>query len=131
MIKNYQDLAVWQRAYQLCFTAYKATKGFPKEEQYGLISHIRRTAVSVPSNIAEGHGHKSGAAYLQFLYVAYGSICELETQILLAVKLKYSEDGSLNIILEDIGDVERMLKGLIRSLKIPRPLEPSAPGPLL
>lgn len=130
MIKNYKDLTVWQRAYQLCLTVYNATKEFPKEERYGLISQIRRAAVSLPSNIAEGNGRKSRTEYIQFLYIAYGSICELETQILLAGDLNYAGKESLKTVMKDIGDVERMLKGLIKSLKNPRPLEPSAPGTL-
>lgn len=124
MIKNYKDLTVWQRAYQLCLTVYNATKEFPKEERYGLISQIRRAAVSLPSNIAEGNGRKSRTEYIQFLYIAYGSICELETQILLAGDLNYAGKESLKTVMKDIGDVERMLKGLIKSLKNPRPLEP-------
>ena len=124
MIKNYKDLTVWKRAYQLCLTVYSATKEFPREERYGLISQIRRAAVSIPGNIAEGHGRKSKAEYIQFLYVAYGSICELETQVMLADDLKYAGEGSLRRVQEDIGDVERMLKGLIKSLKNPLPLDP-------
>ncbi len=130
MIKSYKDLTVWQRAYQLCLAVYKVTKEFPKEEQYWLISQIRRAAVSVPSNIAEGHGRKTRVEYIHFLYVAYGSICELETQVLLTEDLNYVGNGSLESVKNDIGDVERMLNGLIMSLKAPRPLAPPAPGPL-
>jgi four helix bundle protein len=103
MIKNYKDLIVWQKAYQLCLDVYMATKNIPKEERFGLISQIRRAAVSVSSNIAEGHGRKSKAEYIQFSYIAYGSICELETQILLADDLKYAKDGSLRTVHENIG----------------------------
>jgi four helix bundle protein len=123
MIKSYKDLIVWQKAYQLCLDVYRSTKFFPKEERYGLISQIRRSAVSVPSNIAEGHGRKSKAEYIQFLYIAYGSICELETQILLADDLHFTKDESLRRVQENLGDVERLLKALIKSLRNPRPLE--------
>ena len=87
MLKNYKELKVWQRSYQLCLEIYGITKGFPKEERYGLSSQIRRAAVSVPSNIAEGYGRKTTPEYIRFLYIAYGSNCELETQILLSKDL--------------------------------------------
>ena len=83
MLKNYKELKVWQRSYQLCLEIYGITKRFPKEERYGLSSQIRRAAVSVPSNTAEGYGRKTTPGYIRFLYIAYGSNCELETQILL------------------------------------------------
>ena len=117
MLKNYKELKVWQRSYQLCLDIYKITKGFPKEERYGLTSQIRRAAVSVPSNIAEGYGRKTTPEYIRFLYIAYGSNCELETQILLSGDLGYIETGKLEILKEGIGEVERMLKALIKSLK--------------
>ncbi len=116
-IRSYKDLTVWQKAYQLCLDIYKVTKRFPKEEVYGLTSQIRRSAVSVPSNIAEGYGRRTRPAYIQFLNIAYGSVCELETQMLLSKDLAYMNDGKLKEIINDIGDVERMLTGLIKSLK--------------
>jgi four helix bundle protein len=79
MLKNYRDLKVWQKSYRLCLDLYRKTKKFPKEERYGLSSQIRRSAVSIPSNIAEGYGRKTTADYLRSLYIAYGSVCELET----------------------------------------------------
>jgi four helix bundle protein len=82
MLKNYKDLKVWEKAYKLCITIYKIIKDFPKEERYGLTSQIRRAAVSVPSNIAEGYGRKTTQDYIRSLYIAYGSHCELETQTL-------------------------------------------------
>lgn len=117
MLKNYKELNVWQSAYQLCLAIYKATKDFPKEELYGLTSQIRRSAVSVPSNIAEGYGRKTTREYIQALYIAYGSICELETQILLSGDLGYIKTENLGKLKKDIGDVERMLMGLIKSLE--------------
>ena len=89
MLKNYKELKVWQKAYQLCIMIYKITKHFPKEEQYGLTTQIRRSAVSVPSNIAEGYDRKTTQAYIQSLYIAYGSHCELESQIMLSKDLAY------------------------------------------
>lgn len=118
MLKNYRDLKVWQKSYQLCLEIYKATKEFPKEERYGLRSQIRRAAVSVPSNIAEGYGRKTTQDYIRFLYVAYGSNCELETQLLLAGDLGYIKTvEQLKKLGADIGEVERMLKALIKSLE--------------
>ena len=120
MLKNYKELKVWQKAYELSLEVYKSTKQFPKDEVYGLISQIRRAAVSVPSNIAEGYGRKTTREYIHSLYVAYGSLCELETQILISRDLNYVEPEIFGKLQEDIGDVERMLKGLIKSLsKIP------------
>ncbi len=117
MLKNYKELKVWQRAYKLCLEIYRITKGFPKDERYGLTSQIRRAAVSVPSNIAEGYGRKTTPEYIRFLYIAYGSNCELETQTLLSGDLGYIETGRLEILLGSIEEVERMLKALIKSLE--------------
>ena len=116
-LKNYKDLKVWQRSYQLCLEVYKITKEFPDEEKYGLTSQLRRAAVSVPSNISEGYGRKTTPEYIQFLYIAYGSICEMETQILLSGDLGYISTGKLAMLNEGIQEVERMLKALIRSLE--------------
>jgi four helix bundle protein len=118
MLKNYKELKVWQKSYQLCIETYTITKAFPKDERYGLTSQIRRAAVSVPSNIAEGYGRKTTPEYMRSLYIAYGSNCELETQILLSGDLGYIKDKDINKkLLEKIGEVERMLKALIKSLK--------------
>ena len=76
MLKNYKELKVWQRAYQLCLEVYRITKGFPKQEEYGLTSQMRRAAMSIPCNIAEGYGRKTTPEYMRSLYIAYGSICE-------------------------------------------------------
>jgi len=120
MLKNYKELIVWQKSYHLCLEIYKLTKGFPKEEIYGLSSQIRRAAISVPCNIAEGYGRKTTLDYIRFLYIAYGSICELETQMLLSGDLGYIETDKLKILLDGMGEVERMLKALIKSLEIKR-----------
>jgi four helix bundle protein len=120
MLKNYRDLNVWQRAYRLCLEIYKATKTFPKDEQYNLTSQIRRAAVSIPSNIAEGYGRKTTPDYIRSLYISYGSICELETQIMIAGDLEYISWEIMVNIQEDIREVERMLKALIKSLESKR-----------
>jgi len=84
VLKNYKELKVWQKSYKLCLEIYRITAKFPKEERYGLTSQIRRSVVSIPSNIAEGYRRKTTRDYIRMLYISYGSICELETQILLA-----------------------------------------------
>jgi len=117
MLKNYKELRVWQKAYQLCIEVYRITKTFPKEEVYGLTSQVRRAAVSVPSNIAEGYGRRTAGEYIQALYVAYGSNCELETQILLSGDLGFIKGEHLDKLQKGLGDVERLLKALIKSLE--------------
>lgn len=116
MLKNFKELKVWQKAYQLCLEIYRVTRKFPKEEIYGLTSQVRRSAVSIPSNIAEGYGRKTTREYIQSLYIAYGSNCELETQILSSGDLGFIGKEDLLGLQKEIGDVERMLKGLINSL---------------
>ena len=117
MLKNYKDLKVWQKSYELCLKIYRLTAKFPKEERYGLTSQIRRAAVSIPSNIVEGYGRKTTADYLRFLYIAYGSICELETQLLLSGDLNYVNQEYLESLKDGTEEVERMLKAMIKSLE--------------
>ncbi len=117
MLKNYKELIVWKKSYALCLDIYRITGKFPKEEKFTLVSQVRRSAVSVPSNIAEGYGRKTTADYIRFLYIAYGSLCELETQIMLSGDLNYLEGSNLVDLKTDIAEVERMLKALIRSLE--------------
>jgi four helix bundle protein len=123
MLKNYKELKVWKKSYELCLEIYRITAKFPKEEKYGLTSQIRRSAVSIPSNIAEGYGRKTTSDYVRLLYISYGSVCELETQILLAGDLNLIENDELGTIKEDIAEIERMLKALIKSLEN-KPLNP-------
>ena len=96
---------------------YKVSKRFPKDEVYGLTSQIRRSAVSIASNIAEGYGRKTTTDYVRFLYIAYGSVCEMETQTMLCGDLGYVGKERLQELTEEIGEVERMLKALIKSLE--------------
>ena len=117
MLKNYKELKVWRKSYKLCLEVYRITARFPKEERYGLISQIRRSVVSVPSNIAEGYGRRTTADYIRMLYISYGSVCELETQILLAGDLDFIKQDELGALKVDIAEVERMLKALINSLE--------------
>lgn len=117
MLKSFKDLKVWQKAYQLCLGMYKVTGSFPADEKFGLTSQMRRAAVSIPSNIAEGYGRKTIPDYVRCLYIAYGSTCELETQTLLSGDLKYLNDNKKESLLERINEVERMLMALIKSLE--------------
>lgn len=117
MLKSYKDLIVWKKSYELCLVIYKVTKKFPSEERYGLTSQIRRSVISIPSNIAEGYGRKTKPDYIRALYIAYGSTCELETQILLARDLDLIKTGEIKKIEEDIREIEIMLKALIKALE--------------
>ncbi|MCB2149576.1 MAG: four helix bundle protein [Deltaproteobacteria bacterium] len=117
MLKNYKELKVWQKSYTLCLDVYRITRIFPKEEIYGITSQLRRSAVSIPSNIAEGYGRKTTADYIRFLYIAYGSLCELETQVMLTGDLNYLDDVKLEGLKANISEAERMLKALISSLE--------------
>jgi len=117
MLRNYKELKVWQKSYKLCLEIYRETNVFPKNEGFGLTSQMRRSALSIPSNIAEGYGRKTTPEYLRSLYIAYGSTCELETQLLLSGDLGYLDKESLSGLHRDIGEVERMLKALIKSLE--------------
>ena len=117
MLKSFKELKLWQKAYQLCLEIYKNTKRFPTEEKYGLSSQMRRAAISVPSNIAEGYGRKTIPDYVRCLYIAYGSTCELETQILLSGDLKFLTEDTQSSLVERIKEVERMLMALIKSLE--------------
>ncbi|MBH0177201.1 MAG: four helix bundle protein [Nitrospira sp.] len=111
---THKDLAVWKKAMELATQVYSLTSQFPKEEMYGLTSQMRRSAVSIPSNIAEGAARHSRKEFIQFLHVASGSVAELETQLLLASRIGYLPT---DIILTHTEEVRKMLLGLLRSLK--------------
>ena len=115
MKKDFKQLIVWQKAMEMVTQIYKETRAFPKEEIYGLTSQIRRSAVSIPSNIAEGQGRHTKGEFVQFLGIAKGSLCEFETQILIAQNLEYLP--AISSILETVSEVGRLLNGLLNSLK--------------
>jgi four helix bundle protein len=117
MLKNYRELHVWQKSYKFCLEIYAETRTFPKEEKYGLTAQMRRAAVSIPSNIAEGYGRKTTQQYLQGLYLSYGSLCEIETQLLICRDLDYINTDSYHSLQSSLTEIERMLKALIRSLE--------------
>jgi len=104
--KSFKDLIVWQKAYRLVLEVYKITKDFPKSETYGLAQQMRRAAVSLPSNIAEGYGRRHKTEYKQFLSIAYGSLLELETQHLLSVDLGYTKKSDIiENLLKEVGSM--------------------------
>jgi four helix bundle protein len=117
MASTYRELTAWQKAFSLCLDTYRVTRQFPKAEAYGLAAQMRRAAVSIPSNIAEGFGRRTTPDFLRSLYIAYGSICELHTQIMLAAELGYLKQGESDSLLQSSGDVERLTKAFIRSLE--------------
>jgi four helix bundle protein len=116
-IRSHRDLVAWQQAYALGLAIYPATSSFPDTERFGLATQLRRCAVSVASNIAEGYGRGSTHDYLRFLRIARGSLCELDTQLQFASDLGYlaSTDGQSLAML--IQNTERVLAGLIRSIE--------------
>lgn len=116
-IKNYRDLAVWQRGMEMALLVYQATKAFPDDERFGLTSQLRRAAVSVPANIAEGHARSSTKDYLRFISIAIGSLAETATFIELAGRLNYGNVEELRKIFEMTNDERRMLRALQKSLR--------------
>jgi four helix bundle protein len=114
---NYKELKVWQKARELVKFIYKLTSKFPKEEIYSLTSQVRRSVISIPSNIAEGAGHTSRKEFTRFLQIAYASTCELDTQIILSSDLNFVSQDNLNTSSNLIEELQKMLNGLIKSLK--------------
>ena len=112
-----KDLVVWQKAMDLVVAIYRLTQSFPKIESYGLASQIQRAAVSIPSNIAEGHGLKQILPYLRHLAIASGSLAELETQLEISVRLGYVAPDDTALVAHQANEVGRMLTGLRRSLR--------------
>jgi len=115
-MNNYKDLKVWQKSVDLTVRVYEATKAFPREEMYGLTSQARRSAVSVPSNIAEGSGRNTKNDFRNFLGISYGSSCELETQLIIANRINYLSDNELKLFQNEIEEIQRMNWSLRKSL---------------
>lgn len=122
-VRNYTELQTWRDAMDLAEAVYVATRKYPKEELYGLTAQTRRSAVSIPSNIAEGQGRGSTRDFVRFLTVARGSLCELETQLRLGARLHYVDNASVETLLERSATVGRLLNGLIRSVAPPSDTE--------
>jgi four helix bundle protein len=114
---SFQDLRIWQEAMGLTLEIYRATSGFPKHEIYGLTSQMRRAAVSVPSNIAEGKGHRSDPEFVRFLFHARGSLLELQTQLLIARRLQYLSEEKANELCRTGEGIGRGLNALINRFR--------------
>lgn len=115
-IAGYQELLVWQRSMDLVEKVYRFTATLPSSEQWGLVAQMRRAAVSVPSNIAEGYGRQATGEYRHHLSIGRGSLLELETQILLSVRLKYLKSEDTYSVLKEIAEISRMLATLVAKL---------------
>ena len=115
-VNNYRDLKVWQMAMMLTEDIYRATESFPSRETYALANQLQRAAVSIPSNIAEGHARSSTKDYLRFVSISQGSLAEAETQLELAHRLGYIPQAELLCLLEQTNEVGRMLHGLRSAL---------------
>jgi len=116
-MSHFRKILVWQKSITLVTKIYKATSAFPKEEMFGLTSQIRRSSVSIPSNIAEGSGREGTKDFLRFLYISLGSIFEMQTQLEIAKNIIYINEAEFNLLYEDSREIERMLASLIRKLK--------------
>lgn len=114
---GYKDLIAWKKGMELVAAIYDATDGFPSHEMYGLVSQLRRAAVSVPSNVAEGKAHYSNRDFVRFLRHARGSLAEIETQILIAGQRKYLAAERTSQICQQLDELGRILSGLIHSLQ--------------
>ncbi len=117
-MNNYKDLKLWEKSVDLAVKIYEATASFPKEEIYGLTSQIKRSAVSIPSNIAEGAGRNSKKDFNNFLGISTGSSCELDTQLIIANRVGFLEGSLLQVLQSDITEIQKMNWALKRSLKL-------------
>ncbi|NEO98252.1 MAG: four helix bundle protein [Symploca sp. SIO2E9] len=116
-INNFKDLKIWQTGMYIAEKCYFLTKIFPKDELYGMVQQIRRAAVSIPANIAEGYGRRSTAEYIRFLNIAQGSINELETHIILSSRVGLSKPTDIEFIISLLTQESRMIIALIKKLK--------------
>lgn len=117
-MNNYKELKIWQKSVDLAVRIYEVTKDFPREELYGLTSQIRRSAVSIPSNIAEGAGRNTKKDFNNFLGISNGSSCELETQLIISQRVNFMEQAILESIQHDIKEIQKMNWSLKRSLNL-------------
>jgi four helix bundle protein len=118
-MNSYKELEVWQKSMDLCMLIYQATNHFPQDEKYSLTSQMRRSAVSIPSNIAEGWGRNNKKEYIQFLRISRGSCLELETQVELSFRLKYLDEKSSADIQHSLESILMMMNKLISRLRQP------------
>lgn len=120
MGKPHYRLEVWKRSMQLVTEIYSITAQFPDEEKFGLVSQMRRAAVSIPSNIAEGAARNSRKEFINFLHIAQGSTAELETQLFIAGELNFIDSAHKERLLKEIDEISKMIIGLQRSLRSPK-----------
>jgi S23 ribosomal protein. len=114
-MKTHKDLDVWNQSMDLVVDVYTLTKKFPKEEIYSLTSQLRRAAISIPSNVSEGAARKNRKEFIQFLYIALGSLAEVETQVFIAQRLNYAHD--IDLLIQKVTAIKQMINGLIRYLR--------------
>ncbi|NOY47956.1 MAG: four helix bundle protein [Chlorobi bacterium] len=114
---TYRKLSIWQKSMSLVTEIYSEVKIFPSDELFALTSQIKRSAVSIPSNIAEGYGRTGTKDYLRFLNIALSSLFELQTQLEIAYNLKFLKENNFNKLYEDTREIERMLTSFIRKIK--------------
>ena len=117
MVRTHKDLDVWKKAVDFVTEIYSVTNAFPKSELYGLTSQIRRAAISVPSNIAEGATRRNNKEFLQFLYISLSSAAEVDTQLLISHNLKFINDEILEQLQSELNTILKMIQGLIKSIK--------------
>ncbi len=115
-LRSYRDLDVWRKAMALVQSVYRATGAFPAEERFRLVNQISRSAVSIPSNIAEGYARQGPAEFRHYISIAMGSVAELETQIIISTNLGYLEDAVKDDLLRRLDEIGKMLRGLQNSL---------------
>ena len=115
-IKSFRDLIIWQRGINLVKEVYKETQNFPKQELYGLTNQIRRSAISIPSNVSEGHIRQHRAEFRQFLSMALGSLAELETQIIISRELNYISNEKSENLIDQMNSLGKMIRGLMKKL---------------
>ena len=115
-IENFKDLKIWQKGIELAKAIYQITDSFPPKETYGIVAQMRRSVVSVPSNIAEGFMRRHNKEYKQFLYIALGSLAELETQVIISEQLGFADGARCDRIQSSIGEINKMTVGLIKCL---------------
>lgn len=117
-INSYKDLIAWQKAIELVTLIYQATREFPVEERFGIVSQLNRASVSVPSNIAEGWGRQTAGNYTQFLRTARGSLMEIETLLIISRNLEFLPASKYEQLSEKVEEAGRILHGLIKSIKV-------------
>jgi four helix bundle protein len=119
-MKDFRDLLVWKKAHAFTLKIYAATRSFPREEQYGIVSQLRRSVVSIPTNATEGCGRSSEVEFARYLEIAFSSACESDYLLLLSLELGYLDATKHKPLADDVCEIKRMLLGLIKKLRTDR-----------